>query len=305
VTGRKAGKWLGQAAVLWVMDEAPAIPARLRYARAVIARFADEDGRGAYPSAAEVARITGKTVAQARRDIAELARLGQLLPGDPGLVKHIRADRRPNVYDLPMPRGAQGDTPSGSPRGAQGDTPSGSPRGAQDDTPSGSPRGARMRRTGSAFTRNGVRKRAPRTNQKKKRTSPQPPADPDSAEGATAPGARANPPGSRAPDAATDPRTILLGMDDATEEEIGFIIAALTPKRPDLAVYLRDQAAKDEGRGLIAWARRQLARDRPGPRRAPVCEDCGRPYTAAQLADDEFYRRAMAGTAGCVHEEPP
>lgn len=102
-----------------------------------------------------------------------------------------------------------------------------------------------------------------------------------------------------------DPRTILLGMDGAADDdEIGFIIAALTPERPDLAGYLLGQAAKDEGRSLIAWARRQLARTR-GPRRAPPCPDCGTPYTADQLADDEFRAKAMAGTAGCVHPEDP
>lgn len=40
----------------------------------------------------------------------------------------------------------------------------------------------------------------------------------------------------------------------------------------------------------------------PDPRRAPPCEDCGRPYSPAQLADDDFYAKAMAGTAGCIHE---
>jgi len=60
----------------------------------------------------------------------------------------------------------------------------------------------------------------------------------------------------------------------------------------------------------VSWARRALAEQDPayartqGPRRAPPCPDCGTPYSPAQLSDDEFYRKAMAGTAGCVHEEP-
>ena len=114
------GKWLSTPAVLWAMDETPGVPARLRSTLFAVARYADEDGRGAYPSARQVAWITGKSESQAGRDIRALAKLGALLPGDPALVKDIRADHRPNVYDLPMPRGAPGRTPSGEPRGASG-----------------------------------------------------------------------------------------------------------------------------------------------------------------------------------------
>lgn len=114
----KQQPWLSRAAVLWAMDDAPGVPpgglsVRLRYPLVVLARYAGEDGRGAYPSAAEVARITGKSESQIRRDLAALMTLGLLLPGDPGLVKEVRADRRPNVYDLPMSRGASGRTPEG------------------------------------------------------------------------------------------------------------------------------------------------------------------------------------------------
>lgn len=94
--------WLSKPAVLWAMDKADGVPARLRSTLFAVARYADEDGRGAYPSLTQVARITGKSRAQAGKDIAALAKLGVLLPGDPGLVKDIRADVRPNVYDLAM-----------------------------------------------------------------------------------------------------------------------------------------------------------------------------------------------------------
>jgi hypothetical protein len=80
------GKWLSKPAVLWAMDEADGVPARLRSTLFAVARYADEDGRGAYPAATEVARITGKSEAQARRDMTELVKLSQLLPGDPALV---------------------------------------------------------------------------------------------------------------------------------------------------------------------------------------------------------------------------
>jgi hypothetical protein len=130
------GKWLSVPAVLWAMDEAPGVPVRLRSTHWAVARFTDENGCGAYPLAAEVARITGKSKAQAARDMAELVKLGLLLPGDPALVKEIRADRRPNVYDLPMPRGASGRVSSKAPRVASGRDPSKAPRGASDNSTS-------------------------------------------------------------------------------------------------------------------------------------------------------------------------
>jgi hypothetical protein len=128
------GKWLSTPAVLWAMDETCDVPPRLRYTLVAVARYADKNGLGAYPAAAEVARITGKSRSQVIRDMTELAKRGYLLPGDPGLVEHIRAGRRPSVYDLPMPRGASGRTSSDASRGASGRTSSDAPRGASDDS---------------------------------------------------------------------------------------------------------------------------------------------------------------------------
>jgi Helix-turn-helix domain len=113
--------WLSKAAVLWVLDEAPDVPARLFSTLFAVARYAGEDGRGAYPSAAAVALHTRKSESQAKRDIAELEKLGLLRRGDPRIVAGIRAGRRPHVYDLPMARGASGRTPLNGPRGAPGD----------------------------------------------------------------------------------------------------------------------------------------------------------------------------------------
>jgi hypothetical protein len=209
------GKWLSKPAVLWAMDEADGVPARLQSTLVAVARYADEDGCGAWPSARQVASITRKSEAQAKRDMAALARLGALLPGDPGLVKDIRADRRPNVWDLAMPRRASRRAPSGGSRRASGRTPSGGPRGASGDG------------TGRIPLQNGAHLDAPEEVLKTSRT----------ARGRV---------GARAP--RTAPR-----------------------------------------------AHTQT------PRHAPPCPDCGQPYTAEQLADDEFYRDAMAGYAGCVH----
>jgi hypothetical protein len=106
-------RWLSKAAVLWALDEAGDMPPRLVAALITVARYAGEDGRGAHPSAATVAACIRKNERNAKKDLAELQRRGLLLPGDPRLVAHIRADRRPAVYDLPIPRGVAEDTPLG------------------------------------------------------------------------------------------------------------------------------------------------------------------------------------------------
>jgi hypothetical protein len=118
------GRWLSRPAVLWALYDAEDVPAHLVAELIVVAAHAGEDGRGAYPSAAVVAAATRKTERAAKRDLAELRERGLLLPGAaPPAVKKIRADRRPNVYDLPMPRGDAAATPHTAPRGdAQGRT---------------------------------------------------------------------------------------------------------------------------------------------------------------------------------------
>lgn len=142
-------KWLGKDAVLWAFDEAEKVPARLVSTLLAVARYADADGCGAHPSAATVASLTRKSESQAKRDIAELERRGLLLPGDDRIVRDIRADRRPKVYNLPMPRRVPQDTPSGS-RGASGRPPQDKPRGAYGNG------------TGCIWPQNGVRPDAPK-----------------------------------------------------------------------------------------------------------------------------------------------
>lgn len=105
------GRWLSKAAVLWAMYEAPDVPSHLLAALVAVAMHTGEDGKGAYVSAATVAQLTRKTERSAKRDLAELRGLGLLLPGNQRIVAHISADKRPFVYDLPMPRGDAHDTP--------------------------------------------------------------------------------------------------------------------------------------------------------------------------------------------------
>ena len=111
------GRWLSKAAVLWVWDEAPDVPPSLLSTLLAVARFADEGGCGSFASASTLALLTRKTRRQVRRDLDELEKRGLLCRGNQQLVAYIRADRRPDVYDLPMSRGVTHDPSSKSPRG--------------------------------------------------------------------------------------------------------------------------------------------------------------------------------------------
>jgi hypothetical protein len=108
---RKDDGWLGKRPVLWALYEAEKVPARLVSTLLAVAARAGEDGRGAFPSVAEIAAVTRKAERAVQKDLAALRKLGLLLPGDDSLAGAIRADRRPNVYDLPLPRGEPECTP--------------------------------------------------------------------------------------------------------------------------------------------------------------------------------------------------
>lgn len=105
--------------MLWALYEAPDVPARLVSTLVAVAAHASDDGRGAYPSGSAVGLLTRKSQAQAKKDMAELEKRGLLLAGDQHLAAHIRADRRPKVYDVPIPRGSSGRAPFDS-RGSSG-----------------------------------------------------------------------------------------------------------------------------------------------------------------------------------------
>ena len=66
------------------------------------ANHAHGNGRHAWPSIKTVAAAAEVSVRTAHRIVADLVRDGWLRPGDQQIVDHIRADRRPVVYDLAM-----------------------------------------------------------------------------------------------------------------------------------------------------------------------------------------------------------
>lgn len=69
-----------------------------------LANHADMDGSACYPSLDTLARYTGKTTRQVRRDLRLLEVAGAIRLGDQSRARHLRGDRRPTVYDLAMPR---------------------------------------------------------------------------------------------------------------------------------------------------------------------------------------------------------
>lgn len=86
----------------WVLDEAPCLPPELFAVLMGYANHASGDGTGSYPAHETISVYARKSVRQVRKDVARLAKLGLLKPGDQRLVAHFRADRRPVVYDLPL-----------------------------------------------------------------------------------------------------------------------------------------------------------------------------------------------------------
>lgn len=73
-------------------------------ARAVLmllAERADAEGRAAFPSARTMAQTLGVTERSVRRYLVELEDAALIRRGDQRRAEHLRADRRPTVWDLP------------------------------------------------------------------------------------------------------------------------------------------------------------------------------------------------------------
>jgi len=70
----------------------------------VIARACDEHGQGSWQSTATLAKKTGKSESQVKRDINRLLELGLLRLGDQTLPERygVPAHRRPVVYDVAL-----------------------------------------------------------------------------------------------------------------------------------------------------------------------------------------------------------
>ena len=152
-----ARRWVSLPAVEWALYDAPDVPRHLVATLVAVASFADEDGRGAYPSTGTVAAMTRKQRRATQNDLDELEKRGLLLPGDQSLAEHIRADRRPVVWDLLM-------------------SVTQPPRGAADDTPSERHGVQPTASRGAAHRRHGVQPTAPEQDRNKTRKNPSSPS---------------------------------------------------------------------------------------------------------------------------------
>lgn len=99
---------MNREAIRWVVELAPPMPAQLVATLTALAYHADKEGRGAYPSVPRLAALACKAERSVRRDLRELERLKLIRPGDPAVVAHLPADKRPAVYDLAMERTVPG-----------------------------------------------------------------------------------------------------------------------------------------------------------------------------------------------------
>ena len=79
----------------------------LRLVLLAYAWHASPDGTGTWPSHGTVATRLGITDRAVRRSVKALEESGRLVRGDQSQVAHLRADRRPTVFDLPIHEGAK------------------------------------------------------------------------------------------------------------------------------------------------------------------------------------------------------
>lgn len=89
-------------AMVWALKKAP-IPEKEPIAQLVLiglADHADSDGRGARPSVATLATYARCSPRTVHNKLRVLEEAGLIARGDQRAVAHLRADRRPVVYDL-------------------------------------------------------------------------------------------------------------------------------------------------------------------------------------------------------------
>lgn len=91
-------------AITWVLEDAPDLPPHLVGTLLALANHADREGRNAFVGQKLLGWYTRKDRRNARKDIDALLKVGLIREGDQRIAAHIRADRRPVVYDLAMER---------------------------------------------------------------------------------------------------------------------------------------------------------------------------------------------------------
>lgn len=86
--------------MVWALTKAPVADPVARLVLVGLANHAGPDGRGARPAQATLARYVGVSDRTIRTKLRLLEHIGLLSEGDQTAVEHLRADRRPVVFDL-------------------------------------------------------------------------------------------------------------------------------------------------------------------------------------------------------------
>lgn len=87
----------------WASEAAPVADTYERIILMKLARHANDDGTGAWPSVSSMARAALCDPETVRRRLRAMKKRGLVAFGDQRHVSHYRADRRPTVYDLLIP----------------------------------------------------------------------------------------------------------------------------------------------------------------------------------------------------------
>ncbi|MGC5534283.1 helix-turn-helix domain-containing protein [Streptomyces sp. SR-10] len=93
---------MSKEAMDWALEYAPPMPSQLVATLSGLARHADKQGRGAYPSVARLAAYACKSERSVQRDLVELRKLGLIRYGDQSKANHLPEGKRPEVYDLAL-----------------------------------------------------------------------------------------------------------------------------------------------------------------------------------------------------------
>ncbi|MFC9268995.1 helix-turn-helix domain-containing protein [Streptomyces zhihengii] len=98
---------MSKEALIWVIEDAPDVQPHWIPVLIGLARHADRQGQGAYPSQELLAEYARKSDRSIRNDLTALEKAGLIRTGDAGLVEHLPPDRRPLVWDLAVERKRQ------------------------------------------------------------------------------------------------------------------------------------------------------------------------------------------------------
>lgn len=88
--------------MVWALKHADVPDAQSHLVLLGLADHASDEGKGAWPSVATLATYARCSVRTVQGRLRRLEEAGLIVRGEQGLVAHLRADRRPVVYDLMM-----------------------------------------------------------------------------------------------------------------------------------------------------------------------------------------------------------